>query len=244
MSLIIVDNRVGAVEISPKLRDSGITVSITKLSFGDFCFPGKGPKGSVLIGIERKTVSDLINSMQTGRLSGHQLIGMLRTYNFTYLLIEGVIRANPKSGVAEVPRGRKWFPAGRGSRVLLKSDLDNYLHTLSIMTGIFVWFVPSTHAGVRWIQSVYRWWQKDWDKHKSHRQFHRHFGQFSLVKPPITVRVASEFKGVGGAKAAAFGKTFRSVHALVNASPESLAETEGIGKKLAESVYNEARGKK
>ncbi len=241
---VLVDSRVGAFEASPHLKKLGIPVLVTTLRFGDFCFAGNGPSGGVLIGIERKTVSDLVNSMLTGRLSGHQLIGMLEMYNYSYLLVEGVMRANPKNGIAEVPRGRRWFPANRGERLLRKDDIDKYLHTLSVMAGVIVWHTRTIKDSAQWISGLYKWWCKDWNKHSSHLRHHRHFGTFSIRKPPLAVRVAAEFAGVGIRKANAAAKKFGSVHAFINASEKELSEVDGIGNALSKSIHREARCRK
>src|SRR4051812_5465590 len=91
--MLLVDPRAGSVNLIEPLRAQGLEVVETHLESGDVGFIGRGEGGvPVHIGVEYKTLSDCISSMRTGRLEGHQLLGMRADpplYDFAYLLIEG-----------------------------------------------------------------------------------------------------------------------------------------------------------
>lgn len=87
--MILVDRRAGSHELMVPLQAMGLSVEETTLDFGDLLFQGKRSDGGlVTIAIEHKKMGDLVNSFRTGRLPGHQAIG-LQAFDYRYLLIEG-----------------------------------------------------------------------------------------------------------------------------------------------------------
>jgi len=79
-----------------------------QLPFGDFFIPGNGPEGRITVGVELKRVADLIQCMKDGRLTGHQIPGMLRMYDWSVLLVYDEWQGKPQTGILQVKRGRKW----------------------------------------------------------------------------------------------------------------------------------------
>src|SRR3989304_2010126 len=134
--MVLVDDRVGSAGLADLLKDA----ILTTLEYGDCAFSGNGPNGIIKIGVERKAISDLIQSINSGRLSGHQLPGLLETYDRVYLLVEGQWRGNRKDGIVEVFRHGKFKPLG-ASRFTSKR-IWGYLTALNASTGITV-FVTS-----------------------------------------------------------------------------------------------------
>ena len=90
--MILLDDRTGSGELLPLFRPYDAPVELARLDFGDACWLGNGATGPELVGVERKTIHDLVSSMRSKRLSGYQLPGLLRTYDWVYLLVEGVWR--------------------------------------------------------------------------------------------------------------------------------------------------------
>jgi hypothetical protein len=93
-------------EIKPKCRSCHDTGRIlSTLSSGDVSFIGEGTHGPISIGIEVKSISDLITSIQTGRLQDTQIInGMLNDYDIEgrWILHYGLYRPSPKDGTVQV----------------------------------------------------------------------------------------------------------------------------------------------
>ena len=54
---------------------------------------------------------DLVSSLRTGRLSGHQLPGLVSSFDFSYLLVEGTWRWGIESDVRHIHE--EWLPAGQ-----------------------------------------------------------------------------------------------------------------------------------
>lgn len=66
------------------------------LSSADVAIPGNGPSGSILVGIEVKTFSDLLSSLDSGRLQATQIPAMCEDYpDERWLLIIGDYRPSP-----------------------------------------------------------------------------------------------------------------------------------------------------
>src|ERR1035437_8002080 len=130
LCMILVDLRIGSKYLLAPLKAAGFEAQLVELEFGDIAFEGKGPNGTTLnIGVELKVLGDLVNSLRTGRLAGHQLPGLLKTYDYAWLLVEGEWRANAAGQVTTQKRRRLWTGIpGKMSA----SELDKQLLTLEL----------------------------------------------------------------------------------------------------------------
>jgi ERCC4-type nuclease len=240
--MIKIDNRIGSAELRKFL--AGVPTELCRLDFGDFAFQGNGPgEMPYLIGIERKRISDLVQSMDSGRLSGHQLVGLTNSYNVIYLLVEGIWKPR-EDGVIMLPSKGGWRAMEYGKRRYTYHEVTNFLNSLTVLCGLNIFQTQGAFMSGLWLKHLYAWWRKPYSDHKSHLQFHqsieRQYAQ--LFVPPFIQRVAKELKGIGWDKSKALALKFKSVEELLNADVKTLMEIEGIGKKLAKQVYNQLRG--
>lgn len=242
--MIYIDSRTGSHTLQSHILNE-IETDLTYLEYGDVSFMGNGPDGPVMIGIERKTISDLASSIATGRLSGHQLIGMLNCFDYVYIVVEGVWQANPVTGIIEMYRTRGWQPMQFGVRQFLAKEVTNYLNTLAVICNVLIWHTNNITQTGKWISDLYSWWQKPWDKHTAHLQLHetpvpkRVQKEVVLVGPSRVRLVAKEFPSIGWTRSKAVAERFKSVREFVNATREQLLEVPGIGKTLAERIIKE-----
>ena len=236
--MILVDDRIGSVELVPLLS---IPNNVCRLEFGDFAWSGHGPEGQVSIGVERKRISDFLSSMTTGRLSGHQLIGLSANFDFVYLIVEGVWRPERGTGILQIPCGKGWQAAQQGSRRFMVRDIYNFINTLQIICGVHVVTTYNDLETVKWLESCYSWWQKKWEAHKSHLQF-RDSDHAHLVRPSLVARIANQFPGIGLDRARHLAEKFKSPIELVLATKEELEKVEGIGKTLAKNLVRQING--
>jgi ERCC4-type nuclease len=252
--MILIDSRIGSKELLPYFKPFGVQVELTELEFGDLCWDGNGPSNSsVMIGVERKTIHDLISSMRSKRLSGKQLPGLLRTYDYVYLVVEGITRVG-EQGQMEIWLRKGWVPlrvgsypqrdptsAPRmGSGTILYTEIDHYLSTLTHLCGVSVISTSNPTQTVAWAVSRYKWWSdKRWEQHHAHKEIYapppeqrgrRMFSQVSLVG-----KMAAQITGVDR-KAFDVEKKFKSVREMVNAEVKEWEKIKGVGKKLAESI--------
>jgi len=238
---LFLDSRVGSVELTRHLK---VAHEVTQLKFGDIAFTGWGPEGEVWsIGIERKALRDLANSIQSGRLSGHQLIGLLDWYHVVYVVVEGTYRV--RNNVIEIPEGRHWRPLQgklNPGHTFGYVEIANYLNTLAVITGVKIWFTESLEATATWVRHTYFWWQKRFEEHKAHLNFvigPQMPRRMRLTRPTIEQCMFKELPGVGWEKASELVKAFPTIEELMAAGPKDLIKVPGIGKVLANSIYQQ-----
>jgi ERCC4-type nuclease len=218
--MIRVDSRIGSGELDYHFKPFGITLEKTKLEFGDFDFEGKGPKGGCGVVFERKRIEDLVDSMQSGRLSGHQLPGMSNQYDYGYLIIEGIWRAAPDGRLEVGNHGWKHY----GIHV---RAITNYVMGLALRAGLIPWRTATPRETVEFIVDQYRMWtEKEWHEHKSHDQVYapaQQTGSFglSLISREVGTaeKLAMQLPGLD-AKARFAARHFKTGRAMANAAVE------------------------
>lgn len=236
--MILIDRRQGSAELAPLFRPHGVPTSIVTLDYADFAFFGKGAKGQeTAIGIERKTVGDLLSSFTSGRLSGHQLPGLCDSYGWVWLIVEGSFRPCPQSGVLQTYYGGGWKDAGRGPNRIMYAAVDHYITTLETKAAVRVRRTFNEAETVKVLVDLYKWWtQKDWDQHRSHLALDTLDARDStlMLRPSVARNICAQLPGVGWLKSAEVEQHFKgSVRAMVMATAKEWAEVKGIGKTLA-----------
>lgn len=245
--MILVDRRVGSAELVPVLEFQGLKTEITDLAFGDIAFEGHGPRGLCMIGIERKVLRDMIQSMRSGRFSAHQLPGMVQTYDFGYLIVEGGFRGNPQTGIIE-----EYTRLGQTRELLLGStrymfrELDNYLNSLELRTPIHIKRTLDPNDTAVAVANLYHHWNdKTWDRHRAHTGFYSDSSYVLLSKEndiPLVRRWAKELYLIGWEKSVEVLQRFRTGIEMANAPKSEWLKIPGIGTALADAAYREIRG--
>src|ERR1700685_3075549 len=108
--MIYIDDRVGSIELLPTFQShrNRPQCSSSRLIAGDMCFSGQGAMGNCMIGVERKRLKDMLNSIRSGRFSGEQLPKLIEHYEYSYLIVEGIWRCNWDNGLLEDMWGNGW----------------------------------------------------------------------------------------------------------------------------------------
>ena len=216
---------------------------VCHLEFADFVWHGNGPEGPVSVGVERKRLDDFLHSMTTGRLVGRQLVGMLKHYDYSYVLVEGIIRPDRNTGILQSPRNGYWRSVRHGGRVFMAREVYNFINTLQVICGVPVVTTSTRYETSKWLGACYSWWQKVWARHKSYRQIDVSQEKADLREPGITTRILRQFPGIGEDKARKLGEAFPVPSDLFNsAGVEDLIGVEGIGKVLAQRILNTFKG--
>ncbi len=243
--MIAVDSRAGSCELAEPLRAAGLPVESTRLEFGDLFWVGRGEQGAPLaVGVEHKKLPDLVNSLNTDRLAGHQLTGMLRTYDRSYLVIEGQWEADADGRVVVPSRVRgRWQPL-KGA--MLASALEQRVLTLAHRGGLQVRWTRDQAETVRFLSALYRFWvDRDLNKHSSHLAIHSPDLDRALLTPVSDARrVYAAFPYIGYTRSGAVERHFSTVWDAVNASEKDWMHVDGIGKQLATKVVGFVRGRK
>ena len=245
--MIQVDPREGSRDLASLLTSYGsgkrVKVDLQRMDFADFAFDGHGPHGRCRIGIERKKLRDLIGSMETGRLVGHQLPGLLENYDYIWIIVEGLFRGDPHEGTLEEPRRGKWIPVQIGRRRFDFATVDNFLNSLAIQTPCKVKICGTAHDTAIAVLNLYSWWQKDWRSHKSCKTIYDPFpARAYILKPTFLRRVANVLPGVGWEKSEPVDTYFGSVLDMCIATVDQWQQLPGIGKTLATRIIKLLNG--
>jgi len=260
-SSLRIDDRTGSRELAKYFLDYGITPKVTRLEFGDLAFNGQGPSGECAIAVERKQIDDLVASIQSKRLSGHQIPGMIENYDYSYVLVEGIWKAGKSGELMVMGHGGRWAARETPTRAI-----NNYLMGLTLRAGVIVWRTSSPEETVSFIVDQVRMWEKEWHEHKSHEGVYapamsngagRH-GFFNNLHPRrVTVRerIALQLPGMDD-RAKFVEGWFASAKEMCSAGPETWAnkvwKTRGrhgqagkerrLGKAAAEKIVEALRG--
>jgi len=240
--VITIDSRVGSKELVSHFA-KGVAV-LGHLEFADAGFLGVKGKSVVSVGIERKALSDLLSSMQTGRLAGVQLNGLRASYDVVYLVLEGIWKSD-QSGRILVPRGGSWVPFHLGRRQFTSRELDGFVNSLAVEAGVLIRETHTLHHTAMLIYNLYRWWQKE--SHQAVLAMHKHrfpddgAGGIILQPPSLCRRIAAELPGIGWKRSLDVAKHFASVEAMMTASVDEWIKIPGIGKTIAKKVVDDIK---
>lgn len=231
---VLLDRRIGSKELSAPLLQLNVPFELTTLEFGDVALMGNGVDGPVPVGIERKRIRDLANSLLSGRLVGHQLPGLMATYSHAWLVIEGHWREDTE-GFVELPAGkRKWF---RMTPTMRARDLLAWILTIELRGGLHVRQTYDELETARFVAALAHWWTaKEWAEHKSHLALYQPPDQSLFVKPSLVRRIAAELPGVGFDKSKAVERYFPTAFELIAADEREWLKIDGIGKTLAARI--------
>lgn len=231
---ILVDDRAGSKNMIRYLK----TAKLARLPYGDISFMGRGPDDRPIpVGIEIKSLSDILSCIVSGRFAAHQLPGMLSSFEVVYLIVHGVYRPDYKTGQLIVPRGgKRWTPATIGNRGFMYRELDAWLMSIELRAGVHVRRTGSEAETAFVIQDLAGWWEKDWDKHRSHLALHDPPDVELIRKPSLVRKVAAQLPGVGWKRSSAAAEHFGSVRRMIEADAKEWLTVDGIGKITAARV--------
>lgn len=238
---VLIDDRAGSKDLILKPCLKGIA-ELARLNFGDVLIAGNGPKGSVAVGIEVKSIWDLVSSAANGRLMDTQITGMLGDYSHCWLLVYGSWRAGRKDGLLHIQRGKDRWEMFKLGKACLPYSFVEHLFTEITMMGVHVATVPSEYDAAEWVAAMASWWNKRWTDHKASRTFDHSSAEARLrpvmLDPRVRSRaeIASKLPGVGFERAIAAAKHFKSVREMMNAPSSEWLKVPGIGKGIAKSV--------
>jgi hypothetical protein len=257
--MILIDYRKGSEEFfipsSPDsdeghLLSTDIPAMRFKLKSGDFAFNGKGPNDKeYTIGIELKSLYDLVSSRTCGRLQGTQIRLMNATYDIRYLAYYGAYRVS-KDGYITLPfysqatKRNEWRIYSIGKQKVRHEYFGGIIGGLE-EKGIRVKYFAGGLQGfdkvatmtqiAYWIEERYKWWNRDYESHTSMSGLDqsRRISSESLEatglakKELICANIANEIPRIGTPKAIALARHFRgSSRNMLNASVEEIADIE------------------
>ena len=253
--MIHLDPRRGSGDLLPLFPPN--TATLRTLEFGDAAWVGSGPEDlPVLIGAEIKRLEDVLQCIGNGRFIGHQLPGLVNSFNSAYLIVEGVWRRD-RDGIMVTPRRRGdgtsyWVPVTLGRRNFMTRDFEGWLTTVEQFGRIKVRRSENRRGTVATVLDLYHWWtEKEYNRHRSLCAFdNSQDREAPMLKPGLVRRVAAQLPGVGWERSHHVAQAFPSVHALANASEKDWAgikwqtggRNQGIGMGIARKVVAAIQG--
>jgi len=231
------DRRVGSGELYTSLSRH-LTVELVTLPAADMAILGRGvDEAPVLVGIERKRISDLLQSVSSGRLVAGQLPELARQYHECWLLVEGGFLVSESGVLLRPGRQGQHTPYRLGRKQYLARDLFAFLLTLEHCAGIRVQHTRDAEESVQWLVALYRWWTaKAFDEHRAHLRMDRARDAVMLREFTLVERMAAELPGIGMDRALAVGEAFQTPLQMICASEQEWRAIPGIGKTLAAGI--------
>lgn len=237
--MLLVDYRDGSNELLEPLQKMGLPAESGDIP-ADLAWEGRGEGGvDVQIGVEFKKLPELVASLRTERLQGHQLGKMRDNFDYSYLLIEGELIYDSAGRLCRRSGRRTTAPIAGGMAI---GELLKRLHVLHLCGGLIpIWSTHRSHT-LRHIEALYRVWTDcALDEHKSH---------IAIYNPPPPEPI-SEFrhiiKGIEGigfktteAIEAHFGGSLRRA---ATAGKKEWMQIDGIGPKLASHIMSVMEGR-
>ncbi len=213
------------------------------LHAGDFMFTGTGPDNDpVLIGVERKRMRDMVNSIRGGRLSGEQIPKLCR-YDYPYIIFESRWKTDWTTGQAMEKWGRNWTPVFSGTKqVITGLEINSYLNDVRDKTPIKILYSEDPRQTVDMVMSLAYSWSKPWTDRHHHLDLHRPAQYQNAEKASTVRRIAYALDGVGWEKSGAVEENFKTVEDMVQATVKDWERLPGFGKVLSRKVYGQLHG--
>lgn len=234
----MVDDRVGSRHYADLLGDKAI---IGRLEAADIAFESNG----VSVGIEVKKVLDAVNCLYSGRLADHQIPLLRRSYDHAYLIVEGIWRAEPGTGILQYYKGElgkwgKWIDVTSGQKRLLASSFESWLQSMTVLAGVMFRSTPGPIETASLLTSLERWYSKS--SHGSFNVMQESNPVAELTRPTMLRRVIALLPRVGWARSAVLAQRFRSVSELACAEPHQFLIENEIAMPTAIKIVEALRG--
>jgi len=183
-----------------------------RLNSGDYAFFSSDGKP---IGIERKTVSDLISSL-TGRLP-NQFFNLIEDYEIPILLIEG----HWGKQIGHISQAGQIYN-------ITWEQVWNFIRTWQDR-GISLEFTTDIHHTIERLEELYKYYQKPY-----------HSGGIDRNTTGDSRIIALQCQGIGASTAKLLLNYFGTLQKIANADYVEIAQA-GIGMKKAMAIYKHFR---
>lgn len=240
--MILIDSRIGSIELLPIIKRLNVKADKADLQFGDAAFEGRGPLGSLAVGIERKTLHDMLNCIDDGRYN-MQRIGMKQLYTVSILMLEGHWKPHDPLGILMegFSGGISWGWCRYRSQKTMYSKLFRYLISVAL-SGVII--IPSRdifHTAFN-ITELFQYFQKSWEGHTSLREVQKVNIPTLNLKPSLTRKWATDLEGIGVKLGEQAERIFRKPITLATADEAEWLRVPGVGVKTAQDIWREING--
>jgi ERCC4-type nuclease len=223
------------------VRQWGVYGDVERMEYGDVAWAGKEDGKKVVVGLERKTVGDLLSVIESKRFTGRQLEGLLENYHHVYLLVEGRWRCGKAGELEEYGRVRGKYGWRKSRSRLNYWAVSGWLETMANCCGVEVRQTDGLRDTAALVRVLAGWWAKG--EHKAHKGVYipGPSGKVSFVRPNLVWRMAAQLPGIER-KGEEISRKFGSAKEMCGASEKEWREVKGIGKVLAGNIVKLLNG--
>lgn len=263
--MLLIDPRAGSQKLlQDRSHGTFLTNTMTRacpvtMRAGDVALLGNGPDDTyVTIGIEYKTLGDLLKCMCDGRLSGTQLPLLKLDFQQYWLLAEGTWRGNSDTGLLEqmwwnpYSHRYEWVLSRVGNRTFTALEFNSWLSTLINAGGMRYYNTFDLQSTIQYLEATHHWWMdKEFEEHRSHLRPDISGEPTRLLRTPqsqqersrlLAERMAAQIEGIGWEKGLNASRYFKTAQMMVMAGVEDWLQVDGIGKTLANRAVRDITG--
>lgn len=233
------------LDLIPHIQQLKVPVEKGDLQFGDAAFEGRGPHGTISIGIERKALHDMLTCIDDARYSGFQRVGMKQMYTISVLMLEGHWKPHDGMGILMegFNGGTTWGFCKYRSQRTMYSKLYRYLMSVSL-SGVIVTQSRDPFTTAFNICEWFHYFQKPWNAHTSMLELQQIAIPTLTGKPPLVRKWANDLEGIGTKLSGEAARLFKKPITLANADEMEWLRIPGVGVKTAQSIVREIWGNK
>lgn len=248
--MILVDYKGGAEgktipqEFVNLIKGMGVQAELANLEYGDFAFEGNGPAGSAMIGVERKTLHDMLNCIDDNRYNA-QRIGMRQMYQISVLALEGHWRPHNPSGLLMegFQGGVSWAYCRYRSRQTMYHKLQRYLFSVQLSGVVYVPSRDKWHTAFN-LCELFHYFQKRWADHTSLLEIQRVAIPQLTFQPSLVRKWANDLEGIGTKMSELAARHFKTPYKLAMGDESDWLRVPGVGVKTAQDVVKQIMGGK
>lgn len=237
--MILADAAVGSRELVHGIRQLGCDAETVAGLSTDFQFDGTYETGHCLIGIERKAIEDLLQSMRDNRLGGGQVGRAIDCYDHYYLIVEGPWRRG-EGGMLEI--GWPWHQPRGNFRY---AEVSHFLNRLRVMGGVNVWRTYDVDETIATLVDLHNEWQQPWSERLGKRVIYAPApippregkGFFQPAATPVQ-KWLYQLPGMGDKKTFELAPRFTHPGQLVELGPAAWEDLPGVGPTGAKKIFD------
>jgi ERCC4-type nuclease len=248
--MILIDPRDGnlkeiqaSIECMRIISKLGIPCERSRLVSGDFCFEGHGPDGRILIGVERKSLHDLLHCIDDGRYN-QQRISMKQTYGFSFLIVEGLYKPSEDGwllqGFVRKDGSISWRHCDYRQRPVLYSKL-RYLLSVAL-SGVIITYTKNLFETAYQVCELFHYFEEKWYNHTSLLATQKLAIPSIDREPPLVRKWAADIDGIGIKRSAEAQHLFRTPYKLANSDESDWLRLSGIGVPTAQDIIRQIHG--
>lgn len=240
--MIYVDLNKGSIELLPHILRIGVKAERADLSSADFCFEGNGPNGPINIGVERKTLHDMLDCIESGRYN-RQRIDMSQLYDISILMVEGHWRPHDPDGLLMESHndGLSWGYLKERNQRTMYAKLYRYLIGVA-STGVIITYPRNPWHCAYDVCEWFHYWSKPYNEHKAMREIQKVAVPTLNFRASLTRKWAQSITGVDLTLGERAERKFRKPITLAEADESEWLSIPGVGVKTAKAIVKEIRG--